>query len=189
MTTPGDVREAVAKCLIGNTIAGGSVFTPLDWQTWDGQYPVVIVRAPSTDRESLGRAQPQFNTTTTIEVVGRIEIDAPDDFTASLVAEKQTEALEDQIVRALIGYPPVMRALQQYPFVRSRMGFSAKGEQHLAEVVVEIGCEYYQGPEDFRPIPTVPLTDVRINDPAVFTAAQLPADLPGLQANIPLNNP
>lgn len=185
MTEPADVRNAAAAGLVGATMADERVYTPLDWDTWDNQYPVVMVRAPSTDRESLGRGAPQFTVVTELEIVARVEFDAADDFTAAMVAERLLEAMEGQIVRAVINYPALMSMLQQYPSIRSRQGFSSKGEQHLGELVVNIGCEFYQGPEDFYPTPMTQLQDVRLNDPAVFPGLAPPS----VEADVPISQP
>jgi hypothetical protein len=181
MTTRGDVRQAVAEALIGATIAGGRVFTPLDWDTWDGDYPCAIVRAPEEEKQSLGRGPPQFTVTATIEVTFRLQVLADSADIAALKAEMLLEAVEDQVLRAVINYPPLMAALQQHPFIRIKTGFSSKGEEHLAEMVAQIGCEFYQGPEDFFPTPMVELQDVRLNDPGVFTTSP-----PEVEADIPI---
>jgi hypothetical protein len=39
--------------------------------------------------------------------------------------------------------------LQQFPSIRSQVGVNADGETQIAELVMEVGMEYFQGPDDF----------------------------------------
>lgn len=183
MTSRADLRDTAVQALMGATDVGARVFSPLDWDTWDGGYPVLIVRAPREEKESLGRGQPQFTVTATIQITGRIQVAANRADVQDLAAEQALERLETQVLAAVINYPPLMAMLQQFAFVRTRTGFSADGEQHLAEVIIEVGMEFYQGPEDFYRVAASPFTLARINDPAVFTDAAFA--FPGLQAQAP----
>jgi hypothetical protein len=181
MTTTAQLRAIAVAALAGATNAGANVFSPLDWPTWSGDYPVLFVTTPDEDAEGLGRnGPPQFNVTATLRVVARVEqISQPSDQGAA-VAYAALETLRDQIKVALINYPPLMSLLQQLPFYRTRMSVEAAGEQHLGEVVVDIGLEFYQGPEDFYAIPVVPLqgVDVTVQMPDGTTE-------PGLTINLP----
>jgi hypothetical protein len=68
------------------------------------------------------------------------------------VAEAALESLKQEIEVALINYPPIMSLLQQFPFTRSEMGINSEGTQAFGELALDIGMEFYQGPEDFYPI-------------------------------------
>jgi hypothetical protein len=175
------VLAETVRLLTGYTRAGASVFTPLDWATYDGEYPVVLARISLVDRESLGRGQSQFTTTATVAISARLQMGAlPDDVGAQELLS-QLEAFEGEILRAVVNHPDLMTGLQQMPFIRSQRRVSAEGKFHLGEAVIEIGMEYYEGPEAFYPIPSTQLTDARINDPGVFdglTPTELEADAP-----------
>ena len=128
MTTTAELRALGVSALAGATNAGNNVFSPLDLPTWSGDYPILFVTTPDEDSESLGRnGAPQFTVTATSRVVARVE----------------------QIKVVVINYTPRMQLLQQLPYYRTRMDVKAEGEQHLGEVVVDIGLEFYQGPETF----------------------------------------
>ena len=63
--------------------------------------------------------------------------------------------MQRQIKSALINYPPLMARLQQFAFVRSQIQEDGEGALELAELVMDIGMEFYQGPEEFYPIPLI----------------------------------
>lgn len=181
MTTTAQLRPLVVAALTGATTAGTNVFSPLDWPTWSGDYPVLMVTTPDEDAESLGRnGAPQFTVTSTLRVTARVNAEDVANDQGAAAAYAALEVLRDQIKVAVINYTPLMQLLQQFPFYRTRMRVGAEGEQHLGEVVVDIGLEFYQGPEDFYPIPTVPLTgvDVTFVEPDGTTE-------PGLTINLP----
>jgi hypothetical protein len=181
MTTTAELRALGVSALAGATNAGNNVFSPLDLPTWSGDYPILFVTTPDEDAESLGRnGAPQFTVTATLRVVARIEqMSLPNDMGAA-AAYAALETLRDQIKVAVINYTPLMQQLQQFPYYRTRMDVKAEGEQHLGEVVIDIGLEFYQGPEDFYPIPVVPLkgVDITVEEPDGTTE-------PGLTINLP----
>lgn len=181
MTTTAELRTLVVSALGGATSAGSNVFSPLDMPTWNGEYPILFITTPDEDGESLGRnGAPQFTVTATLRVVARVAQMAAGNDQGAALAYAALETLRDQIKVAVINYPPLMQQLQQFPYYRTRMDVKAEGEQHLGEVVVDIGLEFYQGPEDFYPIPIVPLdgVDVTFVEPDGTTA-------PGLTINLP----
>jgi hypothetical protein len=181
MTTTAELRELAVSALGGATNAGANVFSPRDLPTWSGEYPILYVTTPDEDAESLGRnGAPQFTVTATLRVVARVEQMAAGNDQGAAAAQAALETLRDQIKVAVINYTPLMQQLQQFPFYRTRMRVDSEGEQHLGEAVVDIGLEFYQGPEDFYQTPTVPLegVDVTVVEPNGTTE-------PGLTINLP----
>lgn len=183
MITRGAIRTEVMAILTGATVAGTNVRSPLDWDTYDGQYPVLLVRVRQEDGESLAKAAAQFTVTAEIQIVGRLEgpAVAGDADGGALTLEDQLEAFELQIKQAVINNPGLMSGLQQMSYFRTKAEFSGAGAKHLAEIQVLIGAEYYAGPEDFYPINPPALEDVRVNDPAVFDdlgPLEVEADIP-----------
>lgn len=170
MTTTSDLRLLSAEGLKGKTIAGNNVFVARTWSTWDGNYPILYLHSPDEDMDSLGTVSaPQFTVTATIRVSARVQVKNLPRNGGAAVAQAQLEDMQQQIKMALINFPPLMRRLQQYPFVRSHFRDNGEGDSELAELVMDIGMEFYQGPEDFYPmeeeIPKPPL------DPAAEIAA------------------
>ncbi|WP_234407526.1 phage tail protein [Pseudomonas bohemica] len=150
--------------LKGVTLAGDNVFSARTWATWKGVYPVLFLQSPIEDMESLGRnGAPQFTVTTTLVISARVEVKTLPRNAGAAQATLELEQIQNQIKIALINYSPLMSQLQQYPFIRSEISVSSEGESELAELVMQIGLEFYQGPEDFYPVPTTALEQMDIS--------------------------
>lgn len=153
MTTTSELRQITAEALKVGTTAGGNVFAARTWPTWSGSYPIIWVHSPAEDKESLGRqGGPQFTVTATIRISARIQLKALPKNAAAAAMILALEEIQRQIERALINFPPLMSRLQQFPFIRSEMVESDEGDQSLGELVMDVGMEFYQGPEDFYPM-------------------------------------
>lgn len=152
MTTTSELRLLAVEGLMGKTLAGTRVYSARTMATWKGEYPMLYLHSPIEDMESLGRnGGPQFTVTSTLAISARVqEKNLPRNGGAALVL-LDLETIQHQIKMALINYPPLMSRLQQYPFIRSEMHESGEGESDLGELVMQIGMEFYQGPEDFYP--------------------------------------
>ncbi|SUC47903.1 Uncharacterised protein [Providencia stuartii] len=130
----------------------------MDWSTVNADYPCIIVQTPFDQKKSLGRNVPQFNTITTVRVTGRLEEFDGDDLDGAMKAELALEALREEIERAVINSYELTRQIQQFIEIRSQIDISAGGEGHLAQLLMDLDIEYYQGPEEFYPIEADPLT-------------------------------
>lgn len=157
------VRELVVAALKGKTNAEDRVYSPQDRPTTGAEYPCIIVQTPFDHKKSLGRNVPQFNTVTTVRVTGRLEEFDGEDLDGAIKAELALEALREQIERAVINSYELTRQIQQFPEVRSQIVISAAGEGHMAQLLMDIDIEYYQGPEEFYPVDGDPLTGIDIN--------------------------
>lgn len=171
MTTTAQIRELVVQQLtlesapgIYPTSAGISVFSPRNWTTFKGQYPAIFVTSPSEDRESLGRhSAQQFTTTSTIKISARVTVPALANDAGAAQAQVALEALKLQIDQALVNNPAITQLIQQIPFMRSEIDVNSDGDQPLGELVMQIGYEFYEGPEDFYPIDGVPLEEITVD--------------------------
>ncbi|SEJ21620.1 hypothetical protein SAMN04244572_03148 [Azotobacter beijerinckii] len=152
MTTTADMRALAAEALKGRTDAGLNVFSARTWPTWDGQYPLLYLHTPAEDMESLGRHAPQFTVTATLKISARVRVPQQTDNAGAAQAQLALEQIQDQAKRALINNPALMSRLQQFPFIRSEFREDGEGGSELAELVMEVGMEFYQGPEDFYPL-------------------------------------
>ncbi|WP_321157722.1 ATP-binding protein [Providencia stuartii] len=157
------IRELVVNSLKGKTAAENRVYSPMDWSTVNADYPCIIVQTPFDHKKSLGRNVPQFNTVTTVRVTGRLEEFDGDDLDGAMKAELALEALREEIERAVINSYELTRQIQQFLEIRSQIDISAGGEGHLAQLLMDLDIEYYQGPEEFYPIEADPLTGIDIN--------------------------
>jgi len=178
MTTTSELRQITAEALKVGTAAGNNVFAARTWPTWSGSYPIIWLHSPAEDKESLGRqGGPQFTVTATIRISARVQLKALPKNAAAGAMILALEGLQRQIERALINFPPLMSRLQQFPFIRSEMAESDEGDQNLGELVMDVGMEFYQGPEEFY-LSEAPL------EPSPFDPA---AEVAGVQPIIPLD--
>lgn len=164
MTQAADLRAAAVTALTGTTNAGANVFSPLDRPTWAGDYPVIFLTTPEEQKESLGRqGAPQFTVTATLQVIARISKNQAQKDAGAAQAMVDLETLQRQIEVALINNPTLMSLLQQFAWVRTVKDVNGDSESNLGELKMEFGLEFYQGPEDFYPIPTNPLEEITID--------------------------
>jgi hypothetical protein len=164
MTQAADLRVLAQQALVGKTAAMLNVYTPLDRPTWSGNYPVVFLTTPDEEKESLGpNGAPQFTVTATLRVIARVQENQAKDDAGATAAYLALETLKRQIETSLINNPALMNLLQQYKFVRSSIVVDGESAVHLGELKMDIGLEFYQGPEDFFPIPTNPLEEVTVD--------------------------
>lgn len=147
------IRKLVVNAIIGNTDAENRVYSPRDWPTTEDMYPAILVQTPIDEKQSLGRNAPQFNTITTVRITGRLqELDSENENDGANKAELALERLREQIERAVINSYELTRQIQQFARVRSTIDLDSGGEGHMAQLLMELDIEYYQGPEDFYPI-------------------------------------
>lgn len=157
------VRQLVVAAILGKTDAENRVYSPRDWPTTEEMYPVILVQTPIEEKQSLGRNAPQFNTITTVRITGRLqELDGENENDGANKAELALERLREQIERAVINSYDLTRQTQQFVRVRSTIDLDSAGEGHLAQLLMELDIEYYQGPEDFYPIVGDPLLGIDI---------------------------
>jgi len=162
MTTSADLRSLIAATLSGATAAGASVYTPFDWPTV-APYPSILVRAPHEHKKSLGKNAPLFEVTTTIDIVARTQAPAAVNDAGSAAALAAAEQLKQQIEVALINNPALWanpdgsQRISQFTSVDSEINTSSEGSMPIAELHMVIEVEFAQGPDDFFPIPSIPL--------------------------------
>lgn len=164
MTTAASLRDLAVTALKGATTAGNNVFTNLDWPTWSGGYPVIFMQTPLEEAESLGpNGAPQFKTTATLRINARVQTVAQANGAGAAAALTALEGLQQQILSALVNNPTLMGELQQFPFFRAEKKVDGEGAQNLGELALDIGMEFYQGPEDFFPITGTPIEEITVD--------------------------
>lgn len=188
MTTTSDLRELTAEALKGKTLAEGRVYSARTWPTWSGLYPVIILGSPTEDMEGLGRAgAPQYTVTTTLRVVARVQVPERPNGAGAAVAQLMLERIQRQVKQAVINNPAIMGRLQQIPFVRSQFTEPEAGDKVLAELVMDVGMEFYQGPEEFYPLEGEAATD-EVDAAAEIAAIQAIVDLENVTVTNDLAN-
>jgi hypothetical protein len=163
-TTAATLRAQAVAALTGTTSAGASVFSILDWPTWGGSYPVLYLQTPKEEKESLGpNGAPQFTVTVTLRIQARVQTPALASGAGAANALVALETMQRQIEVALINYTPLMTLLEQFSSVSVEKKVSAEGDQNLGELEMDVGMQFYQGPEDFYVIPTDALTEITVD--------------------------
>ncbi|WP_063568682.1 hypothetical protein [Achromobacter ruhlandii] len=182
MTTTNQLRALAVQALTGTTDAGSRAYSPRDQATWDGEYPVLFVRTNDEDGVSFGRSgAPAFTVTSALVVEARAVHPGELDNAGAAALQVKLETLRDQIKAAVINYPPLMQELNQFSYFRTRITRGPEdAAEHLGGVLVELGLEFVQGPEDFFPVPTNPLegVDTRVQVPDGTAVPGLDIDLP-----------
>ena len=170
MTTADQLLELVQQALTvapDTTIAGAKVYLPRDWPIQLNDFPVLLLQMTQEDKESLGRqGAQQFTTTLTVRITGHVAAKAAAADGGAGVAEAALWALKRQIELAVICFTPIERQIQQIAFVRSSVGIDSSGAQHVGQLRVEMGLEFYEGPENFYPPEVDDLDELRLTAPA-----------------------
>jgi hypothetical protein len=143
MTDRTNIRAAAVAALIAaGTAAGTAVYSPRDWPTTPEIYPSIIVRTPRERKDNVAprSGPPQFFSTITLAVVGRVEA------TTEAAAEAALEAFSLQIENALLtnGQFIYVNGIQQFVSVETSMDVRAESERHYGETVVLFGIEVFQ---------------------------------------------
>lgn len=173
MTTSAELRSLFVDALKGATDAGQAVYSPFDWPTSLTSYPSILVRAPKERKVSLGPNAPQFDVYTTVEILARTKAPAGPADSGSAVALAAAERLKAQIEVGLINNPAIWsdpaggQRVEHFTSIESDIDTSSEGEMPMAELVMRVEVKFYQGPEDFYPIPAAPLQTVNIHFDAV----------------------
>lgn len=191
MTTTAELRQLAVAALKGATAAGDEVYAARTWPTTKDRYPVMWLHTPVEEKEGLGRnGAPQYTVTATLRISVRVQVPTRAKNAGAEEATVLLEAFQRRIERILINNPALMERVQQFPFIRSEIFDDSEGDGQLAELVMDIGIEFYQGPEYFYPIdegpdqgegldaaaaaaaiaaiaPVSPLLDLRINNDLV----------------------
>lgn len=140
------------------TMAGPRVYAPRDWPSWDRLYPVLFVSAPLERKDGLGRnTAPQFFTTSTVRISGRVSEPAAVNDAAAGAAEAALWTLQRQVEVAVINAISFSAQVQQIPRVTTRLAFSSEGATHLAGITTDLEIEFYQDASDFAPVPGTPI--------------------------------
>lgn len=181
MTTTSASLLAVVVSILsaaGTTDAGLQVFSPGDWPTQSDQYPRLKARVIRETKQSLGRGGgPAFTVVGTVRIIGEVSTPVQFDDAGAATAAAALWQLARQVEVAVIGNDALWRAgVQQFSSVDSQLAYNSDGETHLAGIQIDIGLEFYQGPEDFAQTTSTDLDEVVTNWPA-FPPTGFAADL------------
>jgi len=158
MTTSAAIRKTIVTALTGTTSAGEKVSSPWDWTIPSDAYPHILVRNPDESKESWGPNAPAFTATATIEIIARTKAPADLDDAGSTTALGDVECLKHEIESQLINNPALWQiGVQEFKSLHSRMSTSSEGDMPIAEAHITMELVFVQTPDDFFPIPSVPI--------------------------------
>ncbi len=164
-TTADDLVALMVVALTGSTAAANNVFAPRDWPAQLGVMPILKVQSPTERKESLGRSgAQQFNVIATVRVIGNVTALASSGDAGAAAAMAALRVLQRQIEVAIINSYDLTLRIQQIAFVEIQNRITSEGKQHVGELIMDFGLEFYQGPEDFAP-PTISA----LEEMAIFT--------------------
>lgn len=162
-TKSGELVDQLQTLLLNATIAGVNVFVARTWPVRLGEVPILIVDPIYTEqRQALGNNSPQFSTTTTVRIRGRVTAKADVDDTGALACRDDLELMKFEIERTLINSNDLMTLIENFPAIDTEFAISSEGEQPVGELRMAIAMAFYEGPEDFAPIETTTLEEVNI---------------------------
>lgn len=188
MTTSDQLLDLVGQALLGPaagaqppvyaTDGQDRVFRPGDWPAQPDQYPIWKLRVVRESKQSIARSgAPEFIVTTTVRAIGEVSAPADVDDAGAGAAEASLWRLKAQGEAAIINSYPLTASIQQIASVESQLAYTSQSETHLAGVQIDLALEFFQGPEDFAPIESDPLTDLTV-DAVNYPPAGLDIPLP-----------
>jgi hypothetical protein len=134
-------RRQLRKSIAADVAALGvaKVISPGTWPTQIEDLPAVLVKAPSARKQSIGRTNvPEFNTTVTVQVEGRLTAATEAD------AQEALEALEFKVEQAILTGHWTRQIVQQFASVTSDNEVRPEGKVHLAGFRMLIECETFE---------------------------------------------
>lgn len=162
MTTSDQLGDLIQKALKGKTIAGDNVWQPRDYPATPALFPLIFVNSPKEHKQSQGPNAPAYDVATTFRLVGRVKGKAPAGALTAAAVQTALGILQRQIERAVINDYDLFQKISQITTVDSEQMITAEGEQNVGEVTMDMVLEFYQGTEDFAPIPSNPIAEIAL---------------------------
>lgn len=176
ITTSDDLVDLTVAALRAANVAGGNVWSYRDWPTTPRDDPIVILDLPDEDKTSLGRSGwPQFRVLATVPITIKASRLAKPDDLGALELQQDLAVIKRQVEVAVINAADLTARLEHMPFVRTISKIETR-DRHHGQVQLQMGMEFYQGPEAFHQPETTDLESVTITV-APFLPHQVVADL------------
>lgn len=140
------LRLAVVQVLT-DRIDGITVLSPGNWPTPAEKLPAVLVKVSSERKQSKQRGMPEFDTTCTVTVEGRVSADTPE------AAQDAIEDLGYRVEEAILKGFWINQVVQQFASIATDADVSSEGKTHLGGFRMTIECEVF---EAFDPTVTAP---------------------------------
>lgn len=151
MTTSEDLADISCSLLReGGTDAGEQVYSPGDWPSQDGQYPIIKIRIARESRQSLGHGGPaEFITRTTLRFSLEVSAPAQENDAGADVADAALWRLKRQVERILINNPALWALIQQFVSIDAQPTFNSDAATHLAGFQIDLTLEFFESAANF----------------------------------------
>jgi hypothetical protein len=141
-------------------VTDATVQSPGNWATPAQKLPALLVRVQDERKASKNRGMPEFDTTCTLQVEGRLQADTPED------AQDAIEDLCFRVEEALLKcYWLNYAIVEQFAGITTRMEVTSEGKGHLGGFLMELECQTFEAFDPTETYPdgtTWPLDDPRI---------------------------
>lgn len=132
------LRLAVVGVLKDRLDASVFLASPGNWPTPGEKLPAVLVKVPSEQKQSINKGLPEFTTTLTLQVEGRLQADTPE------AAQDAIEDLGYQVEEAILKGFWIRQIIQQFASVTTDIEINSDGKGHLAGFRMVISCETFE---------------------------------------------
>jgi len=162
MTTSDELGDLMQAALKGKTIAGDNVWQPRDYPATTAVFPLIVLNPFKEHKQSQGPNAPAYDVTSTMRLVGRVKGKAPAGPLTAAAVQTALGILQRQIERAVIIDWALFKKISQITTVDSEQSITAEGEQNVGELTMDMVLEFYQGTEEFAPVPSDPIAEIAL---------------------------
>lgn len=141
-----------------------NVYRSDTWPLTDVELPAILIPGRYIEeRESTGKASPEYDVITTFKVVGRASALAGVDDNGADLLQNALEILKVQIERRLIGAYPIMLAVSSIMRIESEFQVIADAQKPTGEVRMTFKVLFREGPEDFAIPDADPINEISVS--------------------------
>lgn len=131
------IRLAAKEALV-NARLGMPILSPGDWNTPPEDLPVIMLRSTGDQKQAVAMAQPNFETTVTLEIEAKLEGASDEE------AQDDIEALGARIEQVLFTDYALSALVQKWASVQTRTGVSSEGRKHVGAFKMLINVELFE---------------------------------------------
>ncbi|MDB5853289.1 MAG: hypothetical protein JWR22_1330 [Herminiimonas sp.] len=157
------VRLAVLAALTGSVFEGVDIRSPGAWTTPGSKLPAILLRSPRTRKMSINMGQPEFTSTVTIELEGRVSGSTEE------ATQDSLDALVYCIEQALLTNHDLIAMTQQVSSIDTVMDVSAEGDIYLGGMKMSMDFELCEMFDPFVNVQLTPFTSMGVHVDSIGT--------------------
>lgn len=162
VTTADTISSAIIHALDGNTVVGTNIFSPRSWPVPLGDLPILLLQSPRETKVSAGPNSPAFNVLATFRIIGRLTFKAAVDDAGAAAALAALATLQRQIEVAVINDWALFKLISEIKSIETVNEVKSEGNQPIAELTMDLACEFYQAFNAFAQPATTPIEEFAI---------------------------